>query len=484
MNIHLVLLLAYSVLLVLLGLWIGRRVRTTGDFFVAGRRLGPALLFSTMLAANIGAGSTVGAAGLGYRDGLSAWWWVGSAGLGSLALAFWIGPRIRREAEARDLRTVGDYLEWRYSPAVRGAVALLLWLGTLAILAGQLIAIAVLLRVVAGVPHAVGCLIGGIVMTTYFTAGGLLTSAWVNAVQLVVLLAGFVVALPLALAHAGGWSAVVAATPAAGGYWNIWRGGASGWMYLALLGPAFIVSPGLLQKIYGARDDRAVRIGVGANAVALLAFAFIPPLLGIIARARFPDLGDPQLALPTVMMTELPLLFGTLGLAAVFSAEVSTCDAILFMLATSLSQDLYRRFVDPQASDRRVLRVARAAAIAGGAAGVGIAIASPTIIGVLSLFYTLLGVSLFVPIVAGLYMARVGAPEAIAAIGAGIAVTLAVQLGTDGRGIGGLTPPMVGLIAAASGCAGVLAARASSPGGARLAGPAQTDSIRPGEEHD
>ena len=42
-------------------------------------------------------------------------------------------------------------------------------------------------------------------------------------------------------------------------------------MYLAMLGPAFIVSPGLLQKVYGARDDRAVRIGVGLNAFGLLA---------------------------------------------------------------------------------------------------------------------------------------------------------------------------------------------------------------------
>ena len=50
-----------------------------------------------------------------------------------------------------------------------------------------------------------------------------------------------------------------------------------------MLGPAFIISPGLLQKVYGARDDRAVRIGVGANAVVLLLFAALQPLLGAIA---------------------------------------------------------------------------------------------------------------------------------------------------------------------------------------------------------
>ena len=140
LNAHLVLLILYSVAQIALGIWIGRRVSTSSDFFVAGRRLGPWLIFATVLAANIGAGSTVGAAGLGYRDGLSAWWWVGSAGIGSLVLAFWVGPRIRRLAAEHDLRTVGDFLEWRYSPTVRVTIAALLWLNTLTILAGQLIA--------------------------------------------------------------------------------------------------------------------------------------------------------------------------------------------------------------------------------------------------------------------------------------------------------------------------------------------------------
>src|SRR5512134_2894850 len=95
MGLALPIIVGYSLLQILLGLWMGRRVKSADAFFVAGRGLGPALLFSTLVAANIGAGSTVGAAGLGYRDGVAAWWWVGSAGLGSLVLAFVVGPRMR-----------------------------------------------------------------------------------------------------------------------------------------------------------------------------------------------------------------------------------------------------------------------------------------------------------------------------------------------------------------------------------------------------
>lgn len=440
---QLTLLLVYSVAQIALGLWIGRRA-TAGDFFVAGRRLPPMLMFVTMLAANIGAGSTVGAAGLGYRDGLAAWWWVGSAGIGSIVLAIWVGPRIRKVAAENNLRTVGDFLELRYGPSVRAAIALLLWVGTLAILAGQLIALASVLNAVAGIPKPIGCLMGGLVMTAYFTAGGLLSSVWVNLVQLVVLLLGFAVAFPIASDLVGGLGGLRAALPESE-TWQFWQGGESGWIYLAMLGPAFIVSPGLLQKVYAARDDRAVRLGVGVNGLVLMLFAFVPVLLGMAARALHPDLASHDLALPTLLAQDLPPLIGSIGLAALFSAEISTADAILFMLATSLSQDLYRRFVNPSASEQQVLRVARTAAVAGGLLGIALAIVSESIISSLSIFYTLLSVSLFVPVMAGLYTRRAGVPEALAAIGTGVTLVIAFQLVRGGIGYGYVTPALIGI---------------------------------------
>jgi SSS family solute:Na+ symporter len=117
-----------------------------------------------------------------------------------------------------------------------------------------------------------------------------------------------------------------------------------------------------------------------------------------------------------------------LGLAAVFSAEISSADAILFMLSTSLSEDLYRRFLRPDASDRQILRVARLAAVAGGGLGIALAIVLPSVISSLSVFYSLLGVSLFVIIVAGIHTARPGVPEALAAIAGGVSASVALSL--------------------------------------------------------
>jgi SSS family solute:Na+ symporter len=375
---------------------------------------------------------------------------VGSAGIGSIVLAFWIGPAMRRQAETHQLRTVGDYLELRYGSSVRALAAGILWIGSLFILAGQLWAMGSIINAVAGVAPWTGCAIGGAVITVYFAAGGLLTSARVNVVQLAVKMIGFAIALPLALESvAGGLSDIVALRPTAD-YVQFWRAGSPGLSTLAIIVPPFMVSPGLLQKIFGARDDRAVRVGVGLNAIGLLAFAIVPALLGMIARTQFPSLAAPDSALPMLLVHAVPPAVGAVGLAAVFSAEISASDAILFMLTTSLSQDFYHRFVNPAADDRRVLRVARWTAAASGTLGTLLAVSLGSVVNALTIFYTLIGVSLFIPIVAGLYVRRTSSAGALASMVAGVCAALGIHAATGGRGWGVLSPAIAGLAAAAA----------------------------------
>ena len=107
------------------------------------------------------------------------------------------------------------------------------------------------------------------------------------------------------------------------------------------------------------------------------------------------------------------------------------------MLTTSLSQDLYKRFVAPAAERRAASCGSRAGRRWSAAAmGVALAIASPASSLLLTIFYTLLGVSLFVPILAGLYVPRAGTPEALAAIACGVTAMVGLQFATGGRGVG------------------------------------------------
>ena len=219
-------------------------------------------------------------------------------------------------------------------------------------------------------------------------------------------------------------------------------------MWIITLGPAFVISPGLMQKAYGASSERAVAKGIGIQALALALFAFIPPLFGMAARAMHPGITDPNIVLPTLLVEALPAGVGAVALAAVFSAEVNTCDALLFMLATSLSQDLYKRFLKPDASDRQLLFVARLAAFFGGIGGVLFALRLSTIIDALRIFYTILGVTLLVPVVGGLYVKRAGTREALASMAAGITTLFVVKYAVTPH-VGWLDPTAAGLVAAA-----------------------------------
>jgi len=457
-NIYVALLIGYSAALTALGLWIARKVRGPADFFVAGRKLTWPYIAATMLAANIGAGATVGATGLAYQQGVSAWFWNASAGIGSLILATLVGPRIWKLAAERNYLTVGDFLEDRYGQSVRVIIASLIWFGALFILAGQLLLGAAVFAVVAGLPKWAGVLIGGAAMTGYFSAGGLLSSVGVSAVQLIVKFTGFAIAIPILINAAGGLEAIAHTPGLPDTFFDpLFSAGAnSGFTLLLLTGPNFIVSPGLIQKTYGAESARAVRLGVGANAIALLIFAFVPVFLGLAARTLFPGIDERNLVLPTLLLHGLPVWLGALALAAVFSAEMGACEAILFMLSTSLSQDLYKRVVNPSATPAQVLTVARVAAFVGGSAGMLLAIfVVGDIIEALSVFYSIIGATLFVPVVGGLFVRGATSREALTSIATGMIAFLAIRYGTDRTGW--LNPNLWGLLASAAGFFGSLA---------------------------
>jgi solute:Na+ symporter, SSS family len=263
------------------------------------------------------------------------------------------------------------------------------------------------------------------------------------------MLVGLGLAVPAALGSVGGFANMMVDSPAWLADFGYSSGPGSGWTLLALTGPAFIVSPGLIQKAYGARSANAVRLGVALNALALLAFAFVPVILGLVARVAVPGIESPNEVLPRVLTHVLPPWLGAVALAAVFSTAVDTCDAILFMISSSASNDLYKRFLNPTAPDAKLLQVGRRITVAGGIVGVLLAIVLDTVVGAVTVFYSLLVVTLLVPVVGGLYTTRAGSREALAAIASGIAVLFGMRFfGT--AYVPGLDPTLAGICAAAT----------------------------------
>ena len=181
--------------------------------------------------------------------------------------------------------------------------------GTLALFSGQLIGIAWILDVVAGIDKLYGIIIGSVVVTIYFSAGGLRSAAIVNILELAVILLGFIVATPFALNYVGGFSGLQSAITQNIGNatqtasYFAWDGiGYTAIIgYFLMLTPAFCISPGLIGKVYSAENTRAVKIGTLLNGIVQLLFAFCPLLIGMCAYAAFPELKNQELALPTAM---------------------------------------------------------------------------------------------------------------------------------------------------------------------------------------
>lgn len=454
MNGYLLVIVIYALILIGTGFFVTRYVKGAADFFVAGRKLSSGLLFTTLIAANIGGGSTVGVAGLGYKFGISAWWWIGTAAVGSLILAYFVGPKIWQIAAKYNLYTLGDYLDLRYSKSFRGIISLMMAVGTLALFAGQLIGIAWILGVVAGVDKLTGIAIGAVLVVLYFGSGGLMSTAVVNLIQITVKFIGFTLAVPFALSYVGGFQGLqtlvaqnMADSVKTAAYFSL---DGVGWTtiigYFLMLTPSFFISPGLIGKVYGAKDIACVKKGTAWNAVIQLIFAMVPTILGMCAFAVFPALSERELALPMVMKEFMPFWVSAFALAAIFSAEVSAADAVLYMLTTSFTKDLYKTFIKPDISDDRLLKMSRIVTLAAGVLGVGMAVLLPNIITALSIFYSLMSVSLTAPLLFGLFSRRPSVVAAFSSAIAGVILTVFLQFCNMGKGLWILNAQSTGIL--------------------------------------
>lgn len=117
-----------------------------------------------------------------------------------------------------------------------------------------------------------------------------------------------------------------------------------------------------LQAIFAGRDVNTSRQGV------LISAAIIPPigLAGIVGglymRATLPDI-DPRQALPLFILQYLPEWFGGLVLATLFIATIGTGAGLVLGVSTMFTEDLYKKHLAPDASDRQLLRVSRLAVV-------------------------------------------------------------------------------------------------------------------------
>ncbi len=372
MNATFYIVVAYMAVMIVIALYVSfRKVKSSEDYHLAGRSLGPLMMAGTLAAAEIGGGSTIGVASKAYGEwGISAGWYVVCAGIGIFLVSF-IAPFLRRSMAT----TVPEILARRYGrPShiiVTGLSLCTLFVAT----AAQVKATSSIIETISGGDFVTVTVMVAIVVTLYTMLGGLVSVAFTDIVHILFITVGMAIAMPIIVKGAGGWEHIVslaeARNPAQMSFTKV------GWKtiigLILMYFMTFSTGQEAVQRYFAARDIKTARLGSFLCSLLMACYGFIPAIIGIVAFAHFPDI-KPNQAMPMAAMTFAPMLIAGLVMASVVAATMSSASGNLIASCTLFTKDVYQKYINPEASDRTILLLSKAVVVFMGIASLYIAL--------------------------------------------------------------------------------------------------------------
>ena len=434
--------LLYLSVLLLVGTFRSRRVKTADDFLVAGRTLPARVLVFTLLATWIGSGSLFGGAGLGYRMGFPALWQSAGAWAG-IALVYFIAPRVRRIAQY----TVPDILELRYGPAARVLGTLTTVLAYATIAAYQFRGGGRLLALIAPIEPDTGALITMVFCVAFTGLAGMLSIAYLDVVNGLLMTVGVVMAVIFMVGETGGLAMSLASLPA--GHVSVF-GLLGPQAALALFLPTMFLLMGeanMYQKFFSARDERSARLAVIGWIVGTIVVETLIDSTGVLAASIQPGLTQLQ-SEEIVIRVAIDVLPGFMGVVLVCGAAaiiVSTANSFLLTPSTNLIRDVYQRFVDPDVSDKQVIIYTRTIVVVLGVLGYVAGGFFPTILAMALWAYTMYGAGVTPALIGALLWRRATPLGGVSSILVGMLTTFTWEIIGLVRGVDGAPDDLFGL---------------------------------------
>ena len=418
--------LAYLGVLVLLGIYKSRGLKTGDDFLVAGRTLPARVLVFTLLATWIGSGSLFGGAGLGYRAGFPALWQSAGAWAG-IALVYFLAHRVRRIAKY----TMPDLLELRYGPAARVLGTIVVVIAYTTIAAYQFRGGGRLLNLVSGIDVAQGALITMLFCVVYTAIAGMLSVAYLDVGNGFAMLVGVGAAVIYLIGHAGG---VGPAFDALRPDQIAWFGSLdpvadAGALFL----PTMLLLMGeanMYQKFFSAKSEGAARRAVIGWIAGTILIETLIIAVGVFGSVVIPGLsaGDSEAIVINVAGTVLPPVLGVLLLCGAAAIIVSTANSFLLTPASALMRDVYQKSINPNVNDRQVLLYTRLLVMGLGALGFVALQFFSTILEMALWAYTMYGAAITPALLAIFLWPRVTRSGGVASITAGMVTTLGWEI--------------------------------------------------------
>jgi Na+/proline symporter len=406
--------------LVTVGLFRLRTIKTSADFTVAGRSLAWPVLVFTLLSSWIGAGSLFAGGEFAFKNGFAALWMPAGGWAGLLVISL-IAARARRFAQY----TVPDLIETRFNTTARVMASIAIMLAYTAIVSYQFRGGGVVLHLIfPEVTQQTGMYIMAAFVIFFTALAGMSSVAYLDLVIGLLVTISALIALPLLLAKAGGWSGLTGKLPPTHfqAFGTITPGYAFGKFLPTML--LLLGNQSMYQKFFSARSERDAKISVAGWIVGTFVLETVIVAIAVVGSALYPE-ATPYHIVPVTARAGLPALLGALLLGGVFAKVISTANNYLFSPATNVVHDIYRRFINPGAGHRRTIWVSRFVIIGLGLFALALQSFLPSVLSMAMYAYTVYGAGVTPVVLAVFFWKRANAAGAISSITLGTFITVA-----------------------------------------------------------
>jgi len=430
----------YTIGIISIGLYSSRkRKRTTDDFVLANRELGP---WVSALSASASAESgwvMLGLVGEAYLFGAAAFWIVPGIAAGYLFNWLVIAEKLRKSTLESGAATLPQYIMGRYgkhSQALRWISVFIITAALLSYVAAQMNAAGKAFEATFDLSYVWGVLIGAAIILTYTITGGFRAVCWTVVIQATFMVIALLGMPTIVLLEIGGYSSFLSAARETAPELLSFTYGKVGFglfgfvIGLLGIGLGYPGQPHVLSRFMAAKDSESIRKG-SRIAMVWMTLAYLGAVFfGLFAKVYFGVLDDPEQALPLAVNEFLPPIIGGFVIAAIISAICSTADSQLIVVSTTLSRDIWPLFRKKNSSGKddsflRTLLADRLVLIVLALIAVGLASMKSRVIFEFGLYaWSALGASFGPVVLLGLLWKKANKAGAVAGMLTGLIVTV------------------------------------------------------------
>ncbi|MCP5105230.1 MAG: sodium:solute symporter [bacterium] len=448
---------AYALMIVIIGIIGMKKTRSFSDFFLAGGKVGPWMTAFSYGTAYFSAVLFIGFAGkIGWYFGYSGLWVAFfNAFVGVLGVWGVMGWKIKKMSTEYKVSTLSEFLEARYDSKFMklfGSIAIFVFM--IPYSAAVFKGLSYLFTSNFGIEYWQALLFMGLFTAIYLVLGGYKSMALIDVIFGIIMTVGVIVLFFSTVSKGGGLAAITTALTAIEPKLTEMVGPPGWWPLFSLVfltSVAPFAMPQLVQKFYAIKDKKAVKTGMIASTCFAVLVTGVAYFIGSTTRifisakanpAIFNSEGGPIVdrLMPEVLTNVIPESLAILILLLILSASMSTLAALVLISSSSVAKDFYAGFINKNVSDKNLTLLMRFMSAFFILLSVMLAYLDlSTIVAVLSISWGAIGSVFLGPFVWGLFSKKVNKFGAIPASLLALATCLILYFT-------GMQPPQAGTI--------------------------------------